>query len=69
MMINTEPITEERTCGSAWWKSSRPAPSASCFVKGDPDLEFQYVAKAIDIAKGARIDKVGLMTAKMEAGE
>ncbi len=49
------------------------------FVKGeddpqtdptaDPDLEFQYVAKAIDIAHGAGIDKVGLMTSKMEAGQ
>ena len=39
------------------------------FVKGDPSLEFQSVARAIDIAKGAGIDKVGLMTAKMEAGE
>jgi biopolymer transport protein TolR len=37
-----------------------------CFVKGDPDLDFQWVAKAIDIAKGAGIDKVGLMTAKVE---
>jgi hypothetical protein len=27
------------------------------------------VARAIDIAKGAGIDKIGLMTAKMEAGE
>ena len=39
------------------------------FVKGDPDLEFQTVAQAIDIAKGAGIDKVGLMTPKVEAGE
>jgi len=39
------------------------------FVKGDPDLEYQYVAKAIDIAHGAGIDKVGLMTAKMESGQ
>ena len=39
------------------------------FVKGDPDLEFQWVAKAIDIAHGAGIDKVGLMTAKVEAGQ
>ena len=39
------------------------------FVKGDPDLEFQAVARAIDIAKGAGIDKVGLMTAKVEAGQ
>ena len=38
------------------------------FVKGDPDVEFQWVAKAIDIAKGAGLDKVGLMTPKMEQG-
>jgi biopolymer transport protein ExbD len=39
------------------------------FVKGDPDLEFQVVAKAIDIAHSAGIDKVGLMTPKVEAGQ
>jgi len=38
------------------------------FVKGDPDLEYQAVARAIDVAKGAQIDKVGLMTPKLEAG-
>lgn len=39
------------------------------FVKGDPDLDFQTVAFAIDVAKGAGIDKIGLMTPKIEAGE
>jgi len=39
------------------------------FVKGDPDLEFQVIAKAIDIAHSAGIDKVGLMTPKVEAGQ
>ncbi len=38
------------------------------FVKGDKDLEFQVAARAIDIAKGAGIDKVGLMTPKVEEG-
>jgi biopolymer transport protein TolR len=38
------------------------------FVKGDPDLEYQSVARAIDVAKGAQIDKIGLMTPKLEAG-
>ena len=38
------------------------------FVKGDPDLEFQYVATAIDTAHSAGIDKVGLMTPKVEEG-
>ncbi len=40
-----------------------------CFVKGDPDLEYQEVAKVIDVAKGVGIDQVGLMTKKVEAGE
>jgi biopolymer transport protein TolR len=39
------------------------------FVKGDPNIEYQYVARAIDAAKGVGIDKVGLMTPKVEAGQ
>ena len=39
------------------------------FVKGDPELEFQVIAKAIDISHSAGIDKVGLMTPKVEAGQ
>lgn len=39
------------------------------FVKGQDDLEFTHVARAIDIAKGAGIDKIGLITAKVELGE
>src|SRR5579871_1677379 len=38
------------------------------FIKGDPDLDYETVAKAIDVAKGAAIDKIGLMTPKVEAG-
>ena len=39
------------------------------FVKGDPDLDYRYVAQAIDDAKGAGLDKVGIMTPKVAAGE
>jgi len=39
------------------------------FVKGDPELEFQVVARAIDTAHSAGIDKVGLMTPKVELGQ
>jgi biopolymer transport protein ExbD len=39
------------------------------FVKGDPDVEFQHVATAIDIAKSAGLDKVGLMTKGVESGQ
>jgi len=39
------------------------------FIRGDKDLEFEAVARAIDIAKGANIDKIGLMTPKIEQGQ
>jgi len=39
------------------------------FVKGDNDVLFQEVARAIDIMRGHGIDKVGLITAKLEAGQ
>jgi biopolymer transport protein ExbD len=38
------------------------------FVKADTDLEFAEVAQVIDIAHAAGVDKVGLITAKIEAG-
>jgi biopolymer transport protein ExbD len=39
------------------------------FVKGDPDIDYRYVAKAVDDATGAGLDKVGIMTPKVEAGQ
>ena len=68
MMVNTEPITEEKL-GPRLLEVFKTRAERIVFVKGDPDLEFMYVAKAIDIAKGAGIDKVGLMTPKIEAGQ
>ena len=38
------------------------------FVKADTDLPFADVAQVIDIAHSAGVDKVGLITAKIEAG-
>jgi biopolymer transport protein TolR len=39
------------------------------FVKGYKDLDYRYIAQVIDAAKGAGLDKVGLMTPKIEAGQ
>ncbi|MBZ5514482.1 MAG: biopolymer transporter ExbD [Acidobacteriia bacterium] len=36
------------------------------FVKGDPSLPFAEVAQIIDIAKGAGIDKIGLITQELQ---
>ncbi|HZT32028.1 MAG TPA: biopolymer transporter ExbD [Bryobacteraceae bacterium] len=68
LMINQEP-TDEAKLGSRLEEIFKTRAERVVFVKGDPDLEFQSVARAIDIAHGAGIDKVGLMTAKVEAGQ
>jgi len=39
------------------------------FVKGDDNVDFAEVARAIDIMRSSGIDKVGLITAKVEAGQ
>ena len=41
----------------------------TAFVQGDPDLLFNDVAQVIDIAKGAGVDKIGLMTEQITAGK
>jgi biopolymer transport protein ExbD len=38
------------------------------FVKADNDLEFSEVAQVIDLAHAAGVEKIGLITAKIEAG-
>jgi len=38
------------------------------FVKGDDNIPFANVASVIDIAHSSGVDKVGLITAKIEAG-
>ncbi|MCS7024162.1 MAG: biopolymer transporter ExbD [Bryobacteraceae bacterium] len=68
LKINSEPV-EEANLGKRLEDIFKTRAERVVFVKGDPDLEFREVAKAIDIAKGAGIDKVGLMTPKIEAGE
>jgi biopolymer transport protein TolR len=68
LLINQEP-TDEARLGQRLEEIFKTRAERVVFVKGDPDLEFQVVARVIDIAKGAGIDKVGLMTAKVEAGE
>ena len=39
------------------------------FVKGDDTVVFAQVARAIDIMRNSGVDKVGLITAKLEAGQ
>jgi len=63
MMINAEP-TDEQKLGARLEDIFKTRAERVVFVRGDPDLQYRYVAQVIDIAHGAQIDKVGLMPFK-----
>jgi biopolymer transport protein TolR len=66
--INNEDVTWE-TLGPRMEAIFKERAEKVAFVKGDKDVLFMEVARAIDIMRGAGIDKVGLITAKLEAGQ
>ena len=68
LKINTE-ISDWNRLGPRLEEIFKSRAERVVFIKGDPGLEYKSVAEAIDIAKGVGIDKVGLMTPKVEAGE
>jgi biopolymer transport protein TolR len=68
MKLNQDPITEPRL-GARLEEVFKTRAERVVFVKADPSLDFEVVAHAIDIAKGAGIDKIGLMTPKIEEGQ
>jgi biopolymer transport protein ExbD len=39
------------------------------FIKGDKDVQFDFVARAIDIMTSSGVEKVGLLTKKVEEGQ
>lgn len=68
MMLNQEPVEESRL-QTRLEEIFKTRAERIVFVKGDPDLEYRDVARAIDIARGAQMEKIGLMTPKVEAGQ
>ena len=68
MKLNQDPI-DVRALGARLTEVFKTRNERVVFVKADPDLDFEVVANAIDIAKGAGIDKIGLMTPKIELGQ
>lgn len=68
IMVNQDPIEESRL-GARLEDIFKTRAERVVFVEGDPDLLYQSVARVIDIAHGAGIDKVGLMTEKVKAGQ
>lgn len=62
--INQDPV-DLRTLGPRLEDIFKTRNERVIFVKGDPTLPFADVAQIIDIAKGAGIDKIGLITKEL----
>lgn len=65
--INQDPV-DLRNLGGKLEDIFKTRNERVMFVKGDSTLPFGEVAQIIDIAKGAGIDKIGLITKELEAG-
>ena len=68
LKINQDDVAEQQL-GERLEEIFKTRNERVAFVKADGSLEFRDVARVIDIAKGAQIEKIGLMTKKVEAGQ
>jgi len=68
LLINQDPVTKDQL-GARLTEIFKSRAERVMFVKGDPEILFGDVAEVIDIAKGAQIDKIGLITARIEEGQ
>ena len=62
--INQDP-TDVRNLGARLVDIFKTRNDRIIFVKGDATLKFGEVAQLIDIAKGAGVDKIGLITKEL----
>ena len=67
LMINQDVVTLDQL-GARLNEIFRTRAERIMFVRGDPEVLFADVAQVIDIAKGVGIDKIGLITVKIEEG-
>jgi biopolymer transport protein TolR len=68
LKINQDPVTWDNL-GDMLNNIFKTRAERVMFVKGDKNVDFQFVADVIDTAHGVGVDKVGLITAKIEAGQ
>lgn len=65
--INQDPV-DIRDLGGRLVDIFKTRSDRVMFVKGDATLAFGDVAQIIDVAKGAGLDKIGLITKELEQG-
>ncbi|HEU0005040.1 MAG TPA: biopolymer transporter ExbD, partial [Terriglobia bacterium] len=68
LTINQEPVTREKL-GDRLTEIFKTRNERTMFIQGDTELLFNSVVDVIDIAKGAGVDKIGLITEKIQSGQ
>ena len=68
LMINSEPVTRDNL-GNRLLDIFKTRNERTMFIQGDTELMFNSVVDVIDIAKGAGVDKIGLITEKIQSGQ
>ena len=63
--INRDPVAKDML-GSRLEEIFKTRNERVMFVKGDSTLQFDEVAEVIDIARGAGVDKIGLVTKELQ---
>lgn len=65
LLINRDP-SDWSMLGAQLAKIYAARADKTAFVKGDKDVEFEQVVRAIDVMRGVGIEHVGLITARDE---
>ena len=68
LKINQKEV-ELRFLGNELQEVFKTRNERTMFVQADPELLYKDVVEVIDVAKGAGVDKVGLMTEQISAGK
>jgi biopolymer transport protein ExbD len=65
---NQEAVTKENL-GNRLTEIFKTRNERTMFVQGDTELLFSSVVDVIDIARGVGVDKIGLITEKIQSGQ
>ena len=68
LKINQDSV-DKRLLGDRLAEIFKTRNERTMFIQGDTELQFNDVADVIDIARGAGVDKIGLITEKIQAGK
>ena len=68
LSINQEAVTKENL-GNRLTEIFKTRNERTMFVQGDTEVLFNSVVDVIDIARGVGVDKIGLITEKIQSGQ